>query len=101
MMIVIRWLDTRQYLLIRRPERDGGEVPETAGTVRGYLNETSYSYPDYCVSNATLREYYCGDDGSAQYNEPSCRDKCINGQCVDTETTAPEAPPASKVTRPW
>lgn len=40
-------------------DTDGGFKVNITGTVSGYKNNVSYSNTDLCVSNVTLREFYC------------------------------------------
>lgn len=67
-------------------DSDGGLNYLTRGTTSGNFTGTVYSYTDYCIDNANLREYYC----NGQHNQSitaSCPTTygsnyyCYNGIC--------------------
>lgn len=63
-------------------DTDGGVNIAVQGTASGYLNEQSYEYPDYCVNNATLMEYYCVEAYATGMNM-TCNTTaiCLDGAC--------------------
>lgn len=65
-------------------DTDGGWYPDFFGTVSGYLNEQPYSNDDYCVSNTTLKEYYCIGDYSYNWNFDCIGNftACVNDACI-------------------
>ena len=64
-------------------DTDGGTNYNITGTVSGYMNNTQYSYTDYC-SGSILREYYCSGTIplSSMYPCNITARQCINGACV-------------------
>ncbi|MFH1133543.1 MAG: hypothetical protein V1735_03570 [Nanoarchaeota archaeon] len=66
-------------------DTDGGYVPETFGTVSGYLNEQQYSQDDYCQDSTTLVEYFCSWIHAATWITDCAGNTttlCSNGACV-------------------
>lgn len=66
-------------------DTDFGFVPEIQGTVSGYLDEQNYSNTDFCISNITLKEYYCSGNHAYSSDVPctlNVSSGCLNGACV-------------------
>ena len=67
-------------------DSDNGYNVNTKGTVSGYDSGETYTYTDYCTTNATqLLEYYCIGDvwNSIPYNSNSNdTTSCVNGACI-------------------
>ncbi|MDZ4228604.1 MAG: hypothetical protein U1E54_05160, partial [Candidatus Levybacteria bacterium] len=66
-------------------DTDGGYALTIFGEVSGYLNQSYYSYSDYCTSNTTIVEYYCSGGYSYSWGS-SCANGmtsiCSNGACI-------------------
>ncbi|MBN1386343.1 putative metal-binding motif-containing protein [Candidatus Woesearchaeota archaeon] len=62
-------------------DSDGGDVPETAGTV----NHNTGSYPDACIDAFNVQEYYCDAYLDVVSTSHYCELGCWNGACgIDT-----------------
>ena len=87
-------------------DSDGGLYPSIKGNVSGtddYRN--SYSYADICMSDHTLKEYYCQTSGGTgyypSYQLMNCSEgyRCDGGRCIYmTTTTVPPTYPTSMPT---
>jgi hypothetical protein len=71
-------------------DSDEGKIFDTVGYVR--ING-SKTYLDSCISEFTLREYYCNDTypGTVEFDVFGCFDICENGACIvveDNETNS-------------
>lgn len=71
-------------------DSDGGKVFDELGyvTING-----SKTYLDSCISEFTLREYYCNDTypGTVDFDVFGCFDICESGECIvieDNETNS-------------
>lgn len=65
-------------------DTDGGLNIFVQGLVSGYQSENPYNYTDYCLNNATLKEYYCSGTSPLNFDYPCSANAtvCINGACV-------------------
>jgi len=66
-------------------DTDGGQVLRVKGTSTGYYNGFSYSKTDYCMTDTSIREYWCV--GNLNYEQNfNCQsgETCINGACVSS-----------------
>ena len=66
-------------------DTDSGANYTVQGTVSGYYYDNEYNYTDYCVSNATLMEYLCSGDKSANsiYDcTTNGTTSCYDGACI-------------------
>jgi hypothetical protein len=66
-------------------DTDYGFAPTVKGTVSGYSGGDPYSDTDYCLTNMTVREYYCSGT-EPLYSDYNCytnmTTSCVNGACV-------------------
>lgn len=72
-------------------DSDGGINVVTQGTVSGDDNSIPFSNTDFCLTNTTVREYYCGgynNDYNPLTTDFNCAAlnttmvNCVNGACV-------------------
>lgn len=71
-------------------DTDGGWVYNLKGTVSGYKNNAAYSNTDYCLTSASVIEYYCSGTnmGSINYycvtntNITNVTNYCSDGACI-------------------
>lgn len=61
-------------------ETDAGDDPLHSGKIT--FKDKDDSYEDFCVSDKTLREYYCYGDGINVKDYRCKNDKCDNDECV-------------------
>ena len=59
-------------------DTDDGEDYYTKGQV---VNSNNQAYTDSCSDSRTLKEYFCGEDGTVQTKVFNCPEGCFNGAC--------------------
>jgi hypothetical protein len=64
-------------------DSDGGINENITGTVSEYYPQTGYTYnsTDFCSTNSTLNEFYCGGGDVASSANITCNVRCISGRC--------------------
>lgn len=64
-------------------DTDNGKVKSVLGKVSGYLNGNYYASQDVCLTNNTLKEYYCNLT-QANFVSINClsTEICLGGTCV-------------------
>ena len=64
-------------------ETDQGENYNHKGGIYGMQGDVEFNYTDYCITNNTLREYYCASDSTTVQYDYDCLGGCGNGACRD------------------
>lgn len=65
-------------------DSDGGVTPELKGLLKALYDDNgktgSITYEDVCLSEKSLKEYYCNENKFA-YQQVECEFGCLNGAC--------------------
>jgi hypothetical protein len=52
------------------------------GYVKGTLTYNKMTYPDICLNDTTVKEYYCTTTDAVGTKYINCAKKCVDGACI-------------------